>query len=52
MRRQLSDYKKKIIGSENEWEREKDELCEMVDQLKTQMRLMRKDQGEKETQIY
>lgn len=45
MRKQLSDYKKKFISAENEWEKEKDELTEAIDQLRTQVKLFKKDQN-------
>jgi chromosome segregation ATPase len=52
MRRQLSDFKNKMVSAENEWEKEKEELCEINDQLRTQIKLLRRDQSEKENELY
>ena len=52
MRKQLSEFKTRTISSENEWEKEKEELHEMIEQLRTQVKLMRRDQSEKENEHY
>ena len=52
MKKQMSEFKTKMISSENEWESEKEQLCELIDQLKTQVKLMKRDQSEKENEIY
>jgi len=52
MRRQLSDYKARLLSNEAEWEKEKIELIEFIDQYKLQNRLLKKDQTEKENEIY
>ena len=52
MRRQLSDYKARLLSNEAEWVKEKSELIEFIDQYKLQNRLLKKDQAEKENEIY
>ena len=52
MRKQLSDFKAKMISSSDEWEREKDELCEVIDQLKIQVKLLRREDAVKENELY
>jgi len=52
MRRQLADYKARLLSNQAEWEKEKSELIEFIDQYKLQNRLLKKDQAEKENEIY
>jgi hypothetical protein len=52
MRRQLADYKTRLLSNEAEWEKQKSELIDFIDQYKLQNRLLKKDQAEKENEIY
>lgn len=52
MRKQISDFRAKMVNAEDQWQKEKQELCEVIDQLKTQVKLLRRDQSEKENEIY
>lgn len=51
-KKQNNEYKAKIVSIQDNFEREKSEYLEAIEQLRMQVKLLRKDQSDKENEIY
>jgi chloramphenicol O-acetyltransferase len=51
-KKQNSEYKVKLVTIQDDFDKKEQEYLEAIEQLKSQIRMLRKDQSEKENELY
>lgn len=51
-KKQNNEYKAKIVALQDSFDKEREEYLEAIEQLKNQVRILKKDQAEKENELY